>query len=93
MQPGWRSPALTLRWASNGIKDYEAPNDADTNNVYLVQVRATDGLSNTADQSIAVTVTDIAMTDPNWTNVKLLLGFEGANNSTGAPGMTDASAR
>ena len=25
------------------------------------------------------------------TSVKLLLGFEGANNSTGAPGMTDES--
>jgi hypothetical protein len=29
--------------------------------------------------------------DPFWTNVKLLLGFNGANGSTGAPGMTDES--
>jgi hypothetical protein len=30
-------------------------------------------------------------TDPNWANVKLLMGFEGADASTGAPGMTDES--
>jgi Concanavalin A-like lectin/glucanases superfamily len=29
--------------------------------------------------------------DPYWSNVKLLLGFNGANGSTGAPGMTDES--
>jgi hypothetical protein len=30
-------------------------------------------------------------TDPNFANVKLLMGFEGSNGSTGAPGMTDES--
>jgi Concanavalin A-like lectin/glucanases superfamily len=30
--------------------------------------------------------------DPNWANVVLLMGYEGANGSTGAPGMTDESA-
>jgi hypothetical protein len=29
--------------------------------------------------------------DPYWTNVKLLLGFEGVNGSIGAPGFTDES--
>jgi hypothetical protein len=29
--------------------------------------------------------------DPYWSNVVLLMGYEGANNSTGAPGMTDES--
>lgn len=29
--------------------------------------------------------------DPYWTSVKLLMGFNGANASTGAPGMTDES--
>ncbi|HEX7151336.1 MAG TPA: cadherin domain-containing protein [Thermoanaerobaculia bacterium] len=37
--------------------DFEAPTDADTNNVYLVQVTANDGTT-TATQNIAVTVTD-----------------------------------
>lgn len=51
----------TLRWASNGTKDYEAPDDTGTNNTYVVVVRATDvdqGL--TTDQTITVTVTDVA---------------------------------
>lgn len=52
----------TLRWASNGTKDYEAPDDADTNNTYIVQVRATDLASNTTDQTITVTVTNVAAT-------------------------------
>lgn len=49
----------TLRWAGNGTKDYETPNDADTNNTYVVQVRATDGASNTTNQTITITVTDV----------------------------------
>ncbi len=46
----------TLRWAGNGTKNYEVPNDADTNNVYVVTVRATDTGSNTKDQTVSVTV-------------------------------------
>lgn len=54
----------TLRWASNGVKDFEAPDDSDTNNTYVVDVRATDLASNTTDQTITVTVTDVADTPP-----------------------------
>ena len=50
----------TLRWASNGTKDYETPNDADTNNTYVVTVRATDSGANTTDQTITITVTDVS---------------------------------
>ena len=50
----------TLRWASNGVKDYEAPNDANTDNAYVVTVRATDTASNTTDQTVTVTVTNVA---------------------------------
>jgi len=50
----------TLRWASNGTKDYESPDDANTDNAYVVTVRATDLASNTTDQTITVTVTDVA---------------------------------
>jgi hypothetical protein len=32
-----------------------------------------------------------ALGDPYWSNVKLLMGFEGVNGSTGAPGFTDES--
>ena len=52
----------TLRWLSNGTKNFEAPDDADTNNVYLVTVRATDLASNTTDQSISVTVLNVYVT-------------------------------
>jgi hypothetical protein len=50
----------TLRWASNGTKNYESPDDADTNNAYVVQVTATDGAGNTTNQTVTITVTDVA---------------------------------
>lgn len=49
----------TLRWLSNGTKDYEAPDDADTDNVYVVIVRATSDDGST-DKTISVTVNDVA---------------------------------
>ena len=48
----------TLRWLGDGTKDYETPTDSGTNNVYDVQVTATDYAGNATNQSIAVTVTD-----------------------------------
>ncbi len=48
----------TLRWLANGTKDYDLPDDADTNNAYIVTARATDSALNFADQTITVTVTD-----------------------------------
>jgi len=44
--------------------DYENPTDADTNNVYVVQVTASDGAGRTANQTINVTVTPINDNDP-----------------------------
>jgi len=49
----------TLRWASNGTRDFDTPLDADTNNIYVVEVRATTLWLSTADQTISVTVVDI----------------------------------
>jgi len=48
----------TLRWSLNGTRNFEAPADADTNNAYVVTVRATVG-ADTADQTITITVTDV----------------------------------
>ncbi len=48
-----------LRWASNGTQDFDAPLDDNTDNAYVVDVRATDVFSNTDDQTITVTVTDV----------------------------------
>lgn len=52
---------LTGATLSMGARDYEAPGDADANNTYVVQVRATDtALNVSAIQTITVTVTDVA---------------------------------
>lgn len=67
----------TLRWVSNGTQDYDSPADADTNNVYVVTVRATDGASNTTDQTISVTVTQ-AYAGPTY------VGKSTASGSTAA---------
>lgn len=43
---------------SMAAKDYETPEDADTDNQYIVTVRATDTNGNYTDKTITVTVTD-----------------------------------
>jgi hypothetical protein len=58
----------TLRWASNGTKDFESPNDADTNNAYIVQVTATDAASNASNQTVTITVTDADDVAPTITS-------------------------
>jgi hypothetical protein len=40
-------------------KNYEAPVDADADNVYSVQIRATDAFSNFTDKTVTVTVTNV----------------------------------
>jgi hypothetical protein len=50
----------TLRWAADGTKDFEAPDDANTDNAYVVQVTAEDGGSNLTNKTITVTVQDVA---------------------------------
>lgn len=50
----------TLRWSANGTRDFEAPADADLNNVYVVTVQARDIDGNTVNQTVSVTVTDVA---------------------------------
>lgn len=49
----------TLRWASNGTKNYEAPDDANTDNVYDITLTPTDFSGNVGTpQSFSVTVLD-----------------------------------
>jgi hypothetical protein len=50
----------TLRFTSNGTKDYESPTDSNADNVYIVSVLATDGSGNFASQVISVTVQNVA---------------------------------
>lgn len=49
--------SITDATLSMAAKNFETPVDADANNSYVVTVRATDGASNTTDQTITVTVT------------------------------------
>jgi hypothetical protein len=63
--------------------DFEMPTDADGNNIYLVQVRATNGVTSDT-KSLSITVTDVVETvpDPNFGFVVYLSGYEGADAST-----------
>ncbi len=47
-----------LRWASNGTKDFESPNDANADNSYVVIIRATNS-NGTTDQTVTVTITNV----------------------------------
>lgn len=49
-----------LTWVADGTQDYESPADANTDNVYVVVVRATDANGATDDLTMSVTVTDVA---------------------------------
>lgn len=70
----------TLRWASNGTKDFEAPNDADTNNTYVVQVTATDTAGNATNKTITVTVTDVDEVAPTVSSLSFT-SSAGADNT------------
>ncbi len=59
--------------------DFEAPTDADTNNTYVVTVRATDAAGNTTDQTLTVTVTN-ANEAPTLSTITTLTG---ASEDTG----------
>ena len=52
----------------NPAPNFEAPADAGANNVYNVQVQASDGVNSSAVQSIAVTVTDVNDVAPSFTS-------------------------
>jgi len=64
----------TLRWLGDGVKDFETPDDADASNTYIVQVRATDFSSNTVDQTVTVTVTDVAEVPPGFADSAMVAG-------------------
>lgn len=65
----------TLRWLGDGIKDFEAPDDADTDNAYLVIVRATSAALFSTDQTITVTVTDVLEVGPGFADSAMVMGL------------------
>ena len=73
-----------LLWLGDGTKDFEAPDDADVNNAYLVTVRATDVGGRTVDQTLTVTVTDVSEVIP-WTKSVMVSGLWPVVVSPGAP--------
>lgn len=82
-----------LRWVGNGTKDFEAPNDADTNNTYLVTARATDYAGNFTDQAITVTVTDVAEVTPTtWSPTNKATGIALTNGNLTATSTNDGNA-
>lgn len=56
-----------LRFASDARKDFENPNDADTDNAYVVEVTATDIQGNATAQTITATITDLDHTPAAFT--------------------------
>jgi len=72
-----------LRWAGDGTKDFETPDDADTNNAYIVQVTATDAALNATNQTITITVTDV-VEGP----VELLIDTDMPGTANWLPGHT-----
>lgn len=72
--------ALTFISAPN----YESPADADTNNTYVVGVRATDAAANATTQTVTVTVTDVDEVAPTLSAPS----FTATGSSTGTAGVT-----
>ncbi|MBI1209818.1 MAG: DUF4347 domain-containing protein [Azospirillum sp.] len=71
--------------------DFESPTDSDTNNTYVVDIRATDLAGNTADRTITVTVTDVneAPTDIALANSSILATAATSGATIGALTSTD----
>lgn len=71
-------------------KTFASPVDADANNTYIVQVRATDGAGNVANQTITVTVTASATNFvTNGTFTSNITGWSSFSASTFAWDATD----
>jgi len=64
----------TLRWTGNGTKDYDTPGSFAGTNAYVVQVRATDPGALFTNQTITVTVSDVAEIPPGFAGSAMLGG-------------------
>ena len=67
--------------------DYENPTDSDSDNQYVVGVRATDAQNNTSDQTHTVTITDIGE-KTNSSDTFYKLSYKKTDNSTITPLFT-----
>lgn len=57
-QPDAPSASAILRWASDGVQNFSAPADFDTNNTYVANITATDPAGNDDTETVTITVTD-----------------------------------
>ena len=64
--------------------DHENPTDSDSDNQYVVVVRATDAQNNTSDQTHTVTITDIGE-KTNSSDTFYRLSYKKTDNSTITP--------
>ena len=62
--------------------NYESPSDSDSNNLYLVTVKATDNSGNSSDQILTTTVTDTSSTE--WVKIGSDINGEAALDYSGA---------
>lgn len=67
----------TLRWLANGTKNFEVPDDSNTNGIYTVTVTATDAALNATGQMIMITVTDVDEVAPTITSANTANNVEG----------------
>ena len=75
--------------AFNTAPDFEAPADANLDNVYVVQVQASDGVRSSTVQTISVTVTGVNDIDPTITSAS---SASVAENSTAVLTVTASDA-
>lgn len=68
----------TLRWLANTTKDFEAPDDFQANNTYVVEITATDAALNSDTQIITITVTDVDEVAPTITSANTANNVENA---------------
>jgi len=64
----------TLRWIGDGTKDFEIPDDADTDNAYEVTVRATNTALFSTDQDIIITVLNASEVPPGFDDSAMVMG-------------------
>ncbi|MFZ4165296.1 hypothetical protein [Brevundimonas sp. NPDC058933] len=72
-------------------KDFEAPVDADENNVYVVAVRATDAAGNWSEKALHVEVTNVADTDTTPPTITSSATPSVAENTVDASGNLTAN--
>ncbi|WP_208506260.1 SMP-30/gluconolactonase/LRE family protein, partial [Roseivirga sp. E12] len=73
------------------VPDFESPADANTDNAYVLEVKASDGV-NTVSLTVTITVTDVDDTDPVFTSATTASFVENGTGTAYTAVATDANA-